>query len=310
MIVSASRRTDIPAFYAEWLLRRLTAGYALVRNPVSPHQVGRVPLTCEQVDCLVLWTRNPGPLAARLDRLRQFGIPFYFQYTITAYGRELEPATPSPAVAVAGFRQLAAELGPERVIWRYDPVILGGCYTPQWHLARFAELAAALSGATRRCVFSFLDVYASIRRRLVRSGIDGEPPSPATLRNLALGFSRLARQYGLQLESCAENLDLREWGITPARCVDPELIGALCGGRVVAGKDRNQRPACGCVASIDLGCYNSCRHGCVYCYATRDGAAMADYDPASPLLCDRLRPGDRIRERGGPPAVRPDGLPR
>ena len=274
MLVSVSRRTDIPAFYSDWFFARLAAGEAYVRNPFNARQLRRVSLRPADVDGLVFWTRNAAPMLGRLELLSAY--PYYFMITITGYGPELELRTPPVAQAVASFRRLAELIGPERTIWRYDPIILDAGHDAAWHLANFERLAAALSGATRKCILSFVTLYAKTQRNLPGlSELD-----PARKRELALRLKDLAAARGIELAACcASELDDI---LTPAGCVDARLLG------VTAARERHQRPGCTCAQSVDLGCYDSCRHGCRYCYANASPnlalKRAREHDPASPLL--------------------------
>ena len=166
MIISASRRTDIPAFYAEWMVRRLKEGYCTVANPFNRNQVTRISLKPEDVDAIVFWTRNPRPLMPYLDELDSRGYRYYFQFTILGYPREIDPKSPAAETAVTTFRELTERLGPRRVIWRYDPIVFTGITPPAFHQENFGRLAEALSGYTRRVVVSIVDMYRKIEKRL------------------------------------------------------------------------------------------------------------------------------------------------
>lgn len=296
MILSASRRTDLPAFYLDWLLRRLEEGWALVRNPRNPRQVSRIDLSPEVVDGIVFWSKNPAPLLEQLDRLRE--IPWYLQFTLNAYGLEIEPGIPPVQERVRLFRALARAAGPERVLWRYDPILISPRYPPEWHRRAFARLAEALAGMTECCTISFLDLYPGLARPLGELGI--RPPSPGEREELAGWIAEAARENGITVMACAEEADLSGYGISPARCVDAQRLGRIGGVPLAGKKDPGQRPACGCDGSIDLGLYHTCRHGCRYCYAAvmpGGAAGRAPYDPASPLLCGQLLPEDRVTRR-------------
>jgi len=288
MIISASRRTDIPAFYGEWLFNRLRAGFVLAPNPMNRHQVSRISLDPADVDCIVFWTKNPAPLVPELDRLRDFC--FYFQFTLNPYGPDLESNLPAKSRLVDTFRRLADKIGPERVIWRYDPILVTPQYTPAWHEAMFAEYCRQLHQDTRRCTISFYDSYRKSDRNLAALG--PQPLDEAARRRLAGAMAAAARECHLALDTCAETIDLREYGIGHAACIDIKLIEQLKHVRLQAGKDKNQRPACGCAASLDIGCYNTCPHGCRYCYANANyrqaSANRQAHDPASPLLTGHL----------------------
>ena len=293
MIISASRRTDIPAYYALWFLRRLEAGFVCVRNPVNFHQVSRIPLSPEVVDGIVFWTKNPTPMLDRLPLLKDY--PFYFQFTLTAYAQDLEPGVPNKnEVIIPAFQELSRRIGPERVIWRYDPILLTPKYTIDYHVHYFEELCKRLSGYTLKCVISFVDLYRHLGQQFQALG-NGE------IYELAGRFSDIAQKYHLTLETCAERLDLSQFGIRHGHCVDGELLERLIGQPLSLAKDKNQRDACGCMASIDIGMYDTCANGCKYCYANHAPASvrrnLQAHDPASPLLCGRLAPEDIIKDR-------------
>ncbi|NMA38730.1 MAG: DUF1848 domain-containing protein [Lentisphaerae bacterium] len=261
MIISASRRTDIPAFYAEWLLRRLRAGYAETVNPFRPSQVTRVNLTPEHVDGLVLWSKNPAPLLPFLPELIAFGIPFYLQFTVTPYDAALEPGVPPKSRVIDTFLRLSDQLGPQRLVWRYDPIIVTEAMTPSWHCEHFAALCAQLAPSCCRCVISFVDPYRNSPQAQLA-------PDAADMHAIAAGFAPIAASWRLPLFTCAEPIDLSSYGIAHGACIDSDLLGTLAGRKLHIPRDRHQRPDCGCAKSIDLGRYGTCRHGCTYCYAT------------------------------------------
>lgn len=300
MILSVSRRTDIPALYWDWFLARLRAGEALVRNPFSPRQVSRLLLSPDTVDGIVFWSKDPRALPASLDALAPY--PFYLQFTLTAYGPDAEPGLPPKPALEDGFLRLAEALGPGRVLWRYDPVFLTARYTADWHAAQFARLARKLRGATGRCTVSFLDFYRNTAARMAPLGL--VPLDGAGQRHLLARFAPAARAAGMRLCTCAEAGDFSGLGVEHGACVDAGLLGRLGGWPLDAPRDKNQRPACGCAQSVDLGVYNTCTHGCLYCYAVRQPSETprlrARYDPQSPLLCGRLAPGDAVKTRAMP----------
>ncbi len=298
MIISASRRTDIPCFYADWFCNRLREGFVLVRNPVNAHQVSRVALAPDVVDGIVLWSKNPKPMLGKLHLLAPY--PFYFQFTLTAYGPDVEPHLPPKESELAGtFRALAEKTGPERVVWRYDPILTSPAYPPEFHVAAFGRLAERLRGYTKKCTISFLDFYPKIQKRLAAAGICDMPDGEK--RALAAALSRIAAENGMHMDACAEEIDLRGCGVAPARCVDGRLLSAQSGVPLRTGKDKTQRPACGCDESIDVGQYGTCTNGCLYCYANNSPAAArqnaARHIPASPLLCGFPEAGDSVTER-------------
>ena len=298
MILSVSRRTDIPAFYAEWFFRRMKAGYVLVRNPMNFHQVSRIPLTPDVVDGIVFWTKNPLPMMARLGELE--GVPYYFQFTLNAYGRDVEPAIPSKnEVLIPAFQELSQRIGRERVRWRYDPILLGGPYTVEYHRRCFERIAQRLYPYTDCCTISFLDEYRETRRRL--SALGGHAPSPQEMLELAGPMAETAKRLGFSLQTCAEEMELNHLRISHGRCIDRELLERIGGFRLNAAKDPNQRKACGCAAAADIGAYDTCPAGCLYCYAVhapnRIRDSRRDCVEDSALLCGSLTPEDRVTER-------------
>lgn len=298
MFISVSRRTDIPAYYADWFFRRLEEGEVLCRNPFHPRQVSRIALSSDTVDGFIFWTKNPTPMLGLLDRLE--GYPYYFQVTLTSYDRDIEPCLPSKReVIFPAIEQLANRLGPERVIWRYDPILLNQTYPIGHHLEQFGRLAARMQGMTKRCTISFIDFYRCTDRAMKELGV--KPCTREQMLILAQGMGDIARRHGMVLTTCAEDLPLEEFGIGHARCVDERIFSGMTGAVYHTSKDRNQRPACGCVESVDIGAYHTCPGGCRYCYANHSAKLVrqgrADYDPGSPLLCGAVQAEDIVKNR-------------
>ncbi|MEA5021771.1 hypothetical protein SDC9_10031 [bioreactor metagenome] len=304
MIISASRRTDIPAFYSQWLLNRLQEGYVLVPNPRNPSRYSRVELNPQVVDCLVFWTKNPSPMLSRLAEIAALGYPFYFQFTLTPYDGELEQNLPPKETLLNLFQKLSAMLGPERVVWRYDPVIL----TPElgldleYHLRQFERMAAALAGYTQRCIFSFLDMYPKVGRAMsLVLAQEAKEADETAMGRIAEGFSTIARKHDLELFTCCEPVELSQYGIKHASCIDQGMVEEILKCKIQVKKDPNQRPSCGCVESVEIGTYDSCPHGCLYCYGTSSSKTvrsnMACHDPKSPVLIGDLPRNAIITER-------------
>lgn len=298
MILSVSRRTDIPNYYSDWFINRLKEGFLYVRNPMNVHQISEIDLSPEVVDCIVFWTKNPEPMIERLDELEDY--PFYFQFTLTGYGADIERGVPHKKdVMIPVFQKLAGKIGKERVIWRYDPILFNHRYTPEYHRSAFSQIARALSGYTDRCVISFVDVYAKNKKKLEALRLSDAGNEQKL--GFAADIRRIAEENGIEMMCCAEQLDLQQCGIRRSSCIDRGLIETLTGCRIRAGKDRNQREECGCIESVEIGTYDTCRNGCQYCYAVdsrRVGVGQAvPYDPDSPLLCGKVMEGDRISKR-------------
>lgn len=286
MLLSASRRTDIPAFFTPWLLRRLREGFALVRNPFNAAQVSRLSLAPADLDGIVFWSKNPAPLFPHLPGLA--AIPWYLHYTITGYGPGPEPGVPSARCQAAPLMAaIARKYGRERVIWRYDPVFLSPRFTPAWHLANFADLCRRLAPHCAGVSLSFMVFYAKTRRNMAR--LSPQPVDAGARLRLLTALAALAADCGLPVFICGEDAGQNVPGASPGRCMDGGRLAAIAGRPLPARKrDPGQRSCCGCSPSRDLGAYHSCRHGCLYCYATASQAsALANasrHDPASPIL--------------------------
>jgi len=297
MIISASRRTDIPCYYSEWLLNRLKEGYVLVPNPRNANRLGRVDLSPQHVDCIVFWTKNPGPMMKRLPLIDELGYAYYFEFTVTAYGRETEPSLPEKSKVVDTFKRLSDQIGPGRVDWRFDPILKSREFSDSWLAAQYEWLCGELHDYTKRCIISFVDEYKHTRNRM-------DVPEKAEMLETAAIISKIAGQYRLPVFSCAEEIDLGPLGIEHASCIDRKKVEQLTGSRITVKKDAGQRPACGCIESVDIGAYDTCGNGCTYCYAVTGEKTLrrrlAQHDPSSPLLTGVPKGTELITDRTGP----------
>lgn len=298
MIISASRRTDIPTYYSEWFLKRIKAGYVYVRNPMNPHQISQINLSPEVVDGIVFWTKNPSPMLDRLVELNDY--MYYFQFTLNSYGVDVEENIPNKSkVIIPAFQRLSDSIGPDRVIWRYDPIFLSRLYTVDYHIRYFEELAKRLSPYTRKCTISFLDLYRNTEKNIAILAPDKFSVERQT--QLAKTIAKIAHSYGLRIDTCAEEIDLSQYGIEHTKCIDDCLFSQLLQCPLEIKKDKNQRLGCGCAESVDIGAYNTCQNGCKYCYANYSSKAVymssKNHDPDSPLLIGEVGADDEIKER-------------
>lgn len=288
MIISASRRTDIPALYPQWFLNRLKAGEVLVPNPYNRKKVSRISLSPDTVDCIAFWTKNPEPILPFLKEIDEMGYQYYFQMTITDYDSDMETELPSIAESMATFLLVSEMLGKERMDWRFDPIILNEKYTVPYHLEKFEMMCEWMHKATTRCIISFVDTYKD------SPFLELEQED---MIELAEGLSKIARNYQLPIYTCSEKIDLSRYGIQHGACIDKEKIHKLIGYKVDLKKDPGQRRECGCAESIDIGMYDTCIHGCKYCYATGSLESAkkkyGQHDPGSPLLTGNLK-GDEV----------------
>ena len=309
VIVSASRSTDIPAFYAKWFFNRLRRGYCVWTNPFNSRDVY---VSFKNCRVIVFWTKNPEPIIPYLHELDEMGIHYYFNVTLNDYEDDgFEPNLPPLEHRIEVFRKLSRAIGADRVIWRFDPLLVSACISPRDLIRRIGNVGNRLCGFTRKLVFSFVDIkaYRNVQRNLVRSMCGFSPSNVASAeptweqcQELVSGLKSLRSDWrkcgwDLALATCGEVADFE--GVEHNRCIDgelmervfgddkvllhylhtgelvePDLFGEVPGGETVGFdavrmKDRGQRKECGCMVSKDIGSYNTCRHFCAYCYANR-----------------------------------------
>jgi Domain of unknown function (DUF1848). len=295
MIISASRRTDIPAFYSKWLMKRLAEGYAMMPNPRNANRLGRVALSPEVVDCIVFWTKNPKPMLDKIKEIEEMGYAFYFLFSLLPYDKTIETNLPDKLELISTFKELSTMIGAERVIWRYDPILTDAVHTVGWHLEQFENMCEKLHCYTRRCIISFVDVYKGL-------GADFRVMSEPEMRAIAEGFLKVTARFGLSLATCAEAFE----GLEHASCIDKALIEQITGHLIAAKPDLNQRPACRCAQSVDIGAYDTCFNGCRYCYATSNRHHVFTHDENAPMLTGYPRGDEIVTDRTLPPLK---GLP-
>ena len=300
MIISSSRRTDIPAFYSEWFMNRVREGFLLTRNPFNTNQIKRVSLSQNDVDVIVFWTRNPSKLMPHIPELKRTGYKYYFQYTITGYPRTIEAAVPRPHIAIETFTRLSQMIGNDKIIWRYDPILVSNLVDINEHKRLFKKIAGLLAGKTNRVVISFSDFYKKTERNL--KNVDGLIYCDITkdidaLFELSKYMADIAYENGIEIKSCSEHIDTSSVGISHGKCIDEELIKNIFGIYLSGKKDKGQREECGCIKSVDIGMYNTCLHECSYCYATFNKKSVINnkkkHDVNSPFLIGGIEDIDR-----------------
>jgi DNA repair photolyase len=280
LIISASRSTDIPAFYGEWFLRRLSAGYARWVNPFTGRPVH---VSFENARVFVFWSKNPLPFLPLLKELDRRNLMYYFQVTVNNYEKEgLERGVPPLAQRLRTFKRLSGLIGKERVLWRFDPLLLTDTLSPEELLLRIKRVGNELAGYTERLTVSFITLYEKVARKLKNAGIRAWEDSERTA--VLQGIGGAAREWKIQAVSCADENDYTRYGISAGKCIDGALIARLTGNRGPVSeflkrgggtKDKGQRPHCGCIVSKDIGAYNTCGHDCVYCYANASPRSAA-----------------------------------
>jgi DNA repair photolyase len=267
-LISASRRTDLPAFYADWFIQRLRSGSASWVNPFNG-AVSTVSLAAQDVAAIVFWTRNFSPMLRHLDELEARGYRYLIHFTLTALPRIYETHVPSVRSAVRQMRALAERIGPERVLWRYDPILISRESDFAFHRRNFEALARDLEGATRQCSVSFLQVYGKVRRNFTKRNLPLPNPDDAQRRELAAELAAIGARCGISVLACCNDQLLGD-GVGKARCVDREQALGLWPDLRLEAAAAPTREECGCSRSFDVGAYDTCLHGCIYCYATRD----------------------------------------
>jgi hypothetical protein len=297
MIISASRRTDIPKYYSEWLINRIKEGYVDVRNPMYTAQVSRYNLSPDIVDGIVFWTKDPAPMLKRLGAFSDYS--YYFQFSLTPYGKDVEGNLPNKHELINTFKELSSRIGSDRVNWRYDPILLNGKYSIEYQIRAFGKIATELNGYTNKVTISFVDEY-NFGGRSVYASLQTEEIVAAQQILLAEKISKMARDNGMSVDTCAEKIDLQKYGIEHARCVDGRIFERLNGCKLSRlktryeelAKDAAQRKECHCVDSIDIGWPNTCLNGCKYCYATSSEAELEQnikkHNSNSSLLCGEI----------------------
>ena len=292
MIIHTGLRTDIPAFYSQWFLNRLKEGYVLVRNPYNPTSVTRYSLSPEVVDLISFCTKNPAPMLPYMDALRPYGQ--YWFVTITPYGKDVEPNVPDKQKVMEDFKRLSHIVGTDCVGWRYDPILVTDVYTVERHIADFGKMAKMLSGYTKTCIISFIDLYKKVQRNFP------EVREVTRQDRITLGkaFAEIGRQYGMTIKSCAEGEELAPYGVDCSGCMTIETYEKALHMKLDVPKRKSARSECACYLGADIGAYDTCAHLCRYCYANTNAQLALEnlhrHDPKSPFLLGGSRPEDQI----------------
>ncbi|MGA2158110.1 MAG: DUF1848 domain-containing protein [Dehalococcoidia bacterium] len=298
MIISASRRTDIPAFYSQWFINRIREGYCLVPNPYNTKMVSRISLQASNVDVIVFWSKNPAPLLPYLSELDQRGLRYYFQFSLNDYPLALEPNLPPINDRIATFKELSRLIGASRIVWRYDPIIISNATPFEFHKERFSLIAEELRESTHRVMVSIVDFYKKTDRRLtLLENEEGytfhkDISSSVETLNLLKDLSSISRMNNIDIFSCAEERDYSLQGVPPGKCIDEKVLKHNWLMGLIYKKDPYQRASCLCMVSKDIGVNDTCMHGCPYCYATTSYSIAQlrynEHDPYSPLLWGKL----------------------
>lgn len=295
MIINTGGRTDTVQYFTKWLLKRFEEGYVYARNPLFPNKVTRYELTPDKVDGVQFCSKNYEPILAELPKIvRRFHT--YFHYTITAYGKDVEPGVPSIEKSMETLKLLSAIVGKQRLAWRYDPVLLTEKYTIAYHLETFERMAKELAPYVDRCIFSFVEMYKKLEFNMPELICLTEQDN----NTLACGLGAIAEKYDLYIQSCGTNGDYSQYGIHASGCMTLDIMGKANGIVFRNLKHKGMRQGCHCIESRDIGAYDTCMNGCKYCYANkRPEKAFENFkyhDPDSPLLLGHLKETDIVQQ--------------
>lgn len=291
MIQNTGGRTDTVNYFSEWLLNRFAAGYAYSRNPFHPDVVNRIDLNPETIDVVEFCSKNYRPILSRLHEITE-RFNCHFHYTITAYDKDIEPNVPGIDESIETLRDLSAQVGKEKIIWRYDPVLLTGKYTIERHFATFDYMAGRIAPYVSRCVFSFVVWYKKLHLPEL------QPISGLQKELIAKGLGEMAAKRHLYIQTCGTKESYEQYGIHHSGCMTRAVYEHSLGLHFKKVAERGNRPGCRCMESRGLGDYNTCLNGCRYCYANYDHEKAREnyrlHDPESPLMIGHLRPTDKI----------------
>lgn len=290
MILQTGMRTDIPAFYSQWFINRIKAGYVLVRNPYNPSSVTRYEINPDVVDLIAFCTKNPAPMLKYMDVLKPYGQ--YWFVTITPYGKEIEPNVPAKRQVLEDFKTLSKFVGVDSIGWRYDPIFINDKYSIDFHIETFEQMARELSGYTKTCIISFIDLYKKVIKNFPQACMVEKE------KRLKIGkaFAEIGRQYDIIIKACAEGDELAPYGVDCSGCLTQEVYETVLHTKLDMPKIKGQRNECACFFGNDIGAYDTCRHFCKYCYANTDYRAVLSnsklHNPDSPFLIGTHQAGD------------------
>ena len=278
MIISASRRTDIPSLHTKWFLNRLKEEYLITQNPISKNNFYKIPLNKNIVDIIVFWSKNPN--IDFLKEVRDLGYKFYLHFTITPYDKNIERNIPNKKLLIRNFQTISKLFGKEKIIWRYDPIILNDDFNANYHINNFKNFADSLNGYTDECIFSFVQIYSKIKNNIKNIN---DNDKIILIENI----KEISEKNNIKLKSCSQDFDkITNIRVEKSACIDKERIQKILGYSIKEKKDKSQRKLCNCIESIDIGMYNTCTNGCIYCYANSKNI-LKDYDANNEILSDK-----------------------
>ena len=295
MILNTGLRTDIPGFFSEWFYNRIDEGFVYVRNPYAKNQIYSYRLDPELIDCIVFTTKNPRPMFRNLEKIDKFNQ--YWHITITPYGKEIEPNVPPVDEVINSFKFLSERLGKEKVTLRYDPIFISEKYSLEKHMESFDYILDYLSDYTTEAIISFIDLYEKTKRNFPNAK---EVTQDERLR-IGEEFAKIGEKYNIKVKTCAEGTELERFGIDSSGCMTKEVIEKAINKNLDIPKQKARNGECYCLLNNDIGEYNTCNHGCLYCYANSNKRLVKRnlklHDPKSPILIGEIKEDDIIIER-------------
>lgn len=295
MILNTGGRTDTVQYYSKWLLNMFRQGFVYTRNPVFAQKVTKYELTPDKIDCVIFCSKNYEPILPRLYEItNKFNT--YFHYTITAYGKDIEPNVPSIDESIKTLLKLEQIVGSKRIAWRYDPVLITKNYTIEYHFKIFEYMAKKLAGHIDRCIFSFVEMYKKLQTNMPEIILFSNQDK----NEIAEGLGEIAKKYNIFIQTCATVDSYEEYGIHKSGCMTLDILSKANGIEFKKLKHKGIRKNCNCIQTRDIGTYDSCPNGCKYCYANSSPKKALEkfklYDENSPILCDKLKETDIIQQ--------------
>ena len=294
MILNTGLRTDIPGFFSEWFYNRIEDGFVYVRNPYAKNQIYSYRLDPELIDCIIFCTKNPKPMFENLEKIDKFNQ--YWHITITPYEKEIEPNVPPMNDVLESFKYLSKKLGKENVTLRYDPIFINEKYTLEKHIESFEYIINSLSGYTTEAIISFIDLYEKTKRNFPQAR---EVTKDERLK-IGKEFARIGNENNIRIKTCVEGTELDKFGIDSSGCMTKEVIERVINKNLNIPKQKARNGECYCLLNNDIGEYNTCDHGCLYCYANSNKRLVKRnlklHDPKSPILIGEIKEDDIIKE--------------
>ena len=294
MILNTGLRTDIPGFFSEWFYNRIDDGFVYVRNPYAKNQIYSYKLDPELIDCIIFCTKNPKPMFENLEKIDKFNQ--YWHITITPYEKEIEPNVPPMNDVLESFKYLSKKLGKENVTLRYDPIFINEKYTLEKHIESFEYIINSLSGYTTEAIISFIDLYEKTKRNFPQAR---EVTKDERLK-IGKEFARIGNENNIRIKTCVEGTELDKFGIDSSGCMTKEVIERAINKNLNIPKQKARNGECYCLLNNDIGEYNTCGHGCLYCYANSNKRLVKRnlklHDPKSPILIGEIKEDDIIKE--------------